>query len=158
MSKSSVIVFIGCALVANSSLAEAPGVKALAISSTDIVVVSVVSTSPTKAVEGARDTVTLTVVRCLKGPRKEGDVIPLYYHLLWVDMETGQLEPKKFEKGKEYLVFLKAQTVIKGDGKKVLEYELTDQWLSVQPVHPHLEKEILNDGKASDNATQPSAR
>ena len=142
MTRASISAIFACALISTTALGGSPAVKALAESSTDIVVVTAESTNPRKAVEGARDTVMLRVVRSLKGPRKEGDVIPLYYHLLWVDADTLELEPNKFEKGNNYLVFLKSQTVMGENEKQFLRYELTDQWLSVQPVHPDLEKEI----------------
>src|SRR6185437_7937384 len=83
-----------------------PGLKAVADSSTDIAVAEVLDSKPRKAIEGARDTAQLKVIRTLKGPLQPGDEIGVYYHLLWVDAEKGDLEKPKFEKGKRYTVFL----------------------------------------------------
>jgi hypothetical protein len=115
-----------------------PGLKAVADSSTDIAVVEVLDSKPSKAPEGARDTARLKVVRALKGPLRPGDEIGLYYHLLWADTEKRVLEEPKFKKGKRYTVFL-----VKG-----LDYALADQWLAVLPEHPHLDGDVsqaLND-------------
>ncbi len=109
-----------------------PGLKATADSSTDIIVAEVLDTNPHKAIEGARDTVQLKVVRTLKGPLEPGQQIGVYYHLLWVDTEKWILEKPKFEKGKHYTVFL-----IKSNG-----YTLTDQWLAVLPKHPRLAMDV----------------
>jgi len=46
----------------------APGLKAVADASTDIVVAEVIDTKPRKAIEEARDTAQLKVIRSLKGP------------------------------------------------------------------------------------------
>ena len=129
-------------LFAVAALADDPGVNALVQSSTDILVAKVVSTNPRKAIEGARDTVVLQVVRTLKGSSKQGETVSVYYHLHWLDTKTWELEPKKFEIGKECVVFLKSHRLISGS-TSTLEYELTDQWLSVQGIHPHLEKSIV---------------
>ena len=83
-----------------------PGLKAVADASTDIVVAEVLDTKPCKAIEGARDTAQLKVIRALKGPLRPGDEVGVYYHLLWVDTEKWVLEKPKFEKGKRYTVFL----------------------------------------------------
>ena len=109
-----------------------PGLKATADSSTDIIVAEVLDTNPSKAMEGARDTVELKVVRTLKGPLEPGQKIVVYYHLLWVDTEKSILEKSKFEKGKQYTVFL-----INSNG-----YTLTDQWLAVLPKHPRLAMDV----------------
>jgi hypothetical protein len=111
-----------------------PGLKAVADSSTDIVVAEVLDTKPSKAIEGARDTAKLKVIRTLKGPLQPGEEIGAYYHLLWIDTEKWVLEKPKFEKGKRYTVFL-----VKSDG-----YTLTDQWLAVLPEHPHLDKDVTH--------------
>jgi hypothetical protein len=111
-----------------------PGLKAIADSSTDIVVAEVLDTQPRKAIEGARDTAQLKVIRALKGPLVPGDEVGVYYHLLWVDTEKWVLEKPKFEKGKRYTVFL-----VKSDG-----YTLTDQWLALLPEHPHLDQDVAH--------------
>jgi len=111
-----------------------PGLKAVADSSTDIVVAEVLDTKPCKAIEGARDTGRFMVMRALKGPLGPGDEVGIYYHLLWVDTEKWVLEKPKFEKGKRYTVFL-----VKSDG-----YTLTDQWLAVLPEHPALDKDVAH--------------
>jgi hypothetical protein len=111
-----------------------PGLKAVADSSTDIVVAEVLDTKPRKAIEGARDTAQLKVIRALKGPLGPGDEVGVYYHLLWVDTEKWVLEKPKFEKGKRYTVFL-----VKSD-----DYTLTDQWLAVLPEHPDLDKDVAH--------------
>ena len=120
---------------------SSPGLKAVANSSADIVVAEVLDTQPRRAIEGARDTVKLKVIRTLKGPLQPGEEIGVYYHLLWVDTEKWILEKPKFEKGKRYTVFLSRSGGISG-------YELTDQWLAVLPDHPALDKDVayaLND-------------
>lgn len=111
-----------------------PGLKAIADSSTDIAVAEVLDSNPRKAIEGARDTAQFKVIRTLKGPLQAGDEIGVYYHLLWVNAEKSDLEKPKFEKGKRYTVFL-----VKSDG-----YTLTDQWLSVCPEHPELERDVAH--------------
>jgi hypothetical protein len=110
-----------------------PGLKATAESSTDIIVAEVLDTNPRKAIEGARDTVQLKVVRTLKGPLEPGQQIGVYYHLLWVDTEKWILENPKFEEGKHYTVFL-----IESNG-----YTLTDQWFAVLPEHPRLAMDVV---------------
>jgi hypothetical protein len=109
-----------------------PGLKAVADASTDIAVLEVLDSKPSKAIEGARDTAQFKVVRTLKGPLQPSDKIGVYYHLLWVDTEKWVLEKPKFEKGKRYTVFL-----VKGQ-----EYSLTDQWLAVVPEHPALDRDV----------------
>jgi hypothetical protein len=109
-----------------------PGLKAIADSSTDIVVAEVLDSKPSKAPEGARDTARFKVIRTLKGPLQPGDEIGVYYHLLWVDTEKWLLEKPKFEKGKRCTVFL-----VKSGG-----YTLTDQWLAVCPEHPRLDEDV----------------
>jgi hypothetical protein len=111
-----------------------PGLKAVADASTDIVVAEVLDTKPSKAIEGARDTARLKVVRALKGPLGPGDEVGVYYHLLWADTDKWVLEQPKFEKGKRYTVF-----VVKSDG-----YTLTDQWLAVLPEHPGLDRDVAH--------------
>ena len=77
--------------------AAGPGVQALIASSTDILIADVLETSPRRAVEGARDTVKLKVVRSLLGRPTAGDSLGVYYHLLWkTDEQGGELEPLKF--------------------------------------------------------------
>jgi hypothetical protein len=56
-----------------------PGLKAVADSSTDIVVAEVLDTKPRKAIEGARDSAQLKVLRALKGPLGPGDEVGVYY-------------------------------------------------------------------------------
>lgn len=109
-----------------------PGLKATADSSTDIIVAEVLDTNARKAIEGARGTLQLKVVRTLKGPLEPGQQIGVYYHLLWVDTEEWILEDRKFEEGKRYTVFL-----IESNG-----YTLTDQWLAVLPEHPRLATDV----------------
>ncbi len=106
-----------------------PGIQALATASTDIIIADVVDTNPTKAMEGARDTVKLKVVKTLLGQAAPGDTLGVYYHLLWADEKAETLERVKFEKGQRYVVFLKGQ-------------ELTDPWLAVLQDRPALVREI----------------
>lgn len=124
--------------------AASPGVQALAAASTDVVVVDVLDTNPRRAIEGARDTVRLKVVRALLGRLASDETFDVYYHLLWVDERGEVLEPPKFEKGKRYVVFLRSHVEDRGEeeGKRVV-YELTDPWLSVQPDHVGLVKEAV---------------
>ena len=139
--KATAIMFVSFTMFVLSVSARGdsnPGLKAVADSSTDIAVVEVLDSKPRKAIEGARDTAQLKVVRTLKGPLQTGDEIGVYYHLLWVDPDKGVLEKPKFEKGKRYTVFL----------VKSREYTLTDQWFAVLPEHPCLDKDVahaLND-------------
>jgi hypothetical protein len=148
---------------------EAPGVGTLVEASTDVAVVEVKSTQPTKAGEGARDTAKLEVIQTLKGPLKKADVVPLYYHLLFKDREKQTLEKPKFEKGKRYIVFLRAHLVTFPEGKSYplgeeyqfgkftkdgsvyfKEFELTDQWLAVVDEHPELTEKIAKMAKSKD--------
>ena len=124
----------------------APGVQALATASTDIVVVEVLETNPTKAIEGARDTVRLKVTRTLLGRLAPNDTFGVYYHLLWADERGEVLEPPKFVKGQRYLLFLRSHLEDRGgaaDGKRLV-YEFTDPWLAVQPDHVGLVKETIS--------------
>jgi hypothetical protein len=125
-----------------------PGLKALVDASSDIAVVEVVNTNPRKAIEGARDTVELLVLRPIKGGLIAEKTIGVYYHLLWVDTDKWVLETPKFEKGRHYVIFLKASTLVDGE-KRTVEYNLTDQWLSVQSVHPELERDAALAAKKS---------
>ncbi len=108
------------------------GLQGLASGSTAVVVADVLETNPCKAIEGARDNVKLKVVRVLMGRPVPGDTLDLYYHLLWVD-NFKTLEPPKFEKGKRYIVFLRSHYLVDSDRSTKMEYELSDQWLSVIP-------------------------
>jgi hypothetical protein len=119
-----------------------PGIQALASASTDIIVADVVETNPSKAEEGARDTVKLKVVRTLLGRPAVGDTLGVYYHLLWADEKGETLEPPKFEKGKRYVVFLRSHVEDRREEGKRVAYELTDQWLAVRPDHVRLVKEV----------------
>jgi hypothetical protein len=123
------------------SVTISPGIKTLAAISTDIIVADVVETNPTKAEEGARDTVKLKVVRTLLGRPTAGDTIGVYYHLLWSDEKGEILESPIFTKGKRYVIFLNSHLSRGPDGERT-EYELADRWLSVLPDHVALEKEI----------------
>lgn len=131
MKRPSILVVLFSALLAITALADDPGVNALVQSSTDIVVAKVISTSPTKEIEGARDNVMLQVIRKLKGPLNQGDSVSVYYHLLVSDAKTGELEPKKFEVGKEYIVFIKSYRLANAPPplSEATIRELTDQWL-----------------------------
>jgi hypothetical protein len=118
------------------------GIQALVAASTDVLVADVEDTNPSKAMEGARDTVKLKVVRTLLGLSAPDDTISVYYHLLWTDDEGKTLEPAKFEKGRRYVVFLTSHMF---DGREKgwrREYELADPWLAVLPVRPALVNEI----------------
>jgi hypothetical protein len=119
-----------------------PGIQTLVTFSTDVVVADVLETNPSKAMEGARDTVKLKVVRTLLGRPVVGDVLGVYYHLLWSDEKGEVLESPKFLKGKRYVVFLQSHRSRTPEGERV-EYQLTDQWLSVLPDHVHLVKEVV---------------
>ena len=116
-----------------------PGLKALVDASSEIAVVEVVNTKPRKAIEGARDTVELRVLRPIKGGLTAEQAIGVYYHLLWVDTDKRVLETPKFQKGSHYVIFLKASTIVDGE-KRTVEYRLTDSWLSVQSANPELER------------------
>jgi hypothetical protein len=118
-----------------------PALRAAIAASTDVVVVEVLETKPRQAIEGARDTVQLKVVRSLKGAMSPGNKFGVYYHLLWVDAQQMILEKPKFEQGKEYVVFLKSHVQTSGDERKVV-YELADQWFAVVPRNESLEKEL----------------
>ena len=125
------------------TLTAGPGIQALVASSTDIIIADVLETSPGKAIEGARDTVKLKVVRTLLGRPAAGDTLSVYYHLLWSDEKGQVLEPRKFEKGKRYVIFLRSPLSRGPEGEKV-GYELTDQWLAVLPDNVSLVKEIVS--------------
>lgn len=127
--------------VAGSDSAD-PGIQAMALSSTDIIIADVLETNPSKAEEGARDTVKLKVVRTLLGRPTPGETLGVYYHLLWSDEKSETLEAPKFTKGKRYLIFLRSHFTGRPGGEKSVEYELTDQWLAVLPDHVRLEKEV----------------
>jgi hypothetical protein len=119
-----------------------PGIQALAAASTDIIVADVVDTNPTKAKEGARDTVKLKVVETMLGLTAPDDTIGVYYHLLWTDEKAATLERPKFEKGLRYVVFLTSHIQDRGaEGRRVV-YELTDPWLAVLQDRPALVREI----------------
>ncbi|MHB9134717.1 MAG: hypothetical protein ACYDBB_26900 [Armatimonadota bacterium] len=133
---------LGCLLVLCCCLAvfaQTPGVNALIDASTDIAVVKVIGTCPRIAIEGARDSVKLQILQPLKGFLKKDAMVSVYYHLLWVTTDPCEIEPPKFVMGKEYIVFL---TATYHGGFTITDffllYELTDQWLSVQPSHPQL--------------------
>lgn len=118
-----------------------PGVAALAAASTDIVTADVLDTSPRRAIEGARDTVKLKVVRSLLGRLAADDEIGVYYHLLWRDEAGTVLEPPRFDRGKRYVVFLKSHPAGPAGGPYRQVYEPTDQWLWVQPDNARLVKD-----------------
>jgi hypothetical protein len=118
-----------------------PAIQALVAASTDVIIADVVETNPSKAEEGARDTVKLKVVRTLLGRPAIGETLGLYYHLLWTDEKAEVLEAPKFTKGKRYVIFLSSHLSRRQEGDRI-EYELTDQWLSVLPNNIHLEKEV----------------
>ena len=68
-------------------------------------------------------------------------MVPVYYHLLWINDNPWTLEKLRFEKGQKYMVFLRHHQV--DDGKRLhVEYELTDRWLSVIPDHLELTKAV----------------
>jgi hypothetical protein len=119
-----------------------PGIQALATASTDIIIADVMDTDPRKAMEGARDTVKLKVVKTLLGLREPGDTVGVYYHLLWTDEKETTLEKVKFEKGLRYVVFLKSHIFDRGAEGKRVEYELTDPWLAVLQDRQWLAPEI----------------
>jgi RNA polymerase sigma factor (sigma-70 family) len=126
------------------SLPINPGIQALVAASTDVIIADVVDTNPNRAMEGARDTVKLKVVRTLLGRPTAGETIGVYYHLLWSDEKRedgGNLESPKFTKGKRYVIFLNSQLSGRPDGDRI-EYQLTDRWLSVLPDHVDLVKEV----------------
>jgi hypothetical protein len=152
MHKTFTVGFVACLLSPVLSIAEMPGVDAIINGSSDIIIAKVTSTNPRKAIEGARDTVNIQVLRTLKGPLQTEDTIGVYYHLLWVDTTTWELEKPNFIKGEDYIIFLKSHTVQSGDTKST-EYELTDRWLSVQQNHPDLAKSILS---SLDKAKRPN--
>jgi hypothetical protein len=119
-----------------------PGIQALASASTDIIVADVVETNPHKAMEGARDTVKLKVVRTMLGLADPGETIGVYYHLSWVDEKMETLERPKFEKGLRYVVFLKSHIEDRREEGKRVAYELTDRWLAVLHDRSALVSEI----------------
>jgi RNA polymerase sigma factor (sigma-70 family) len=138
----------------------APGVSALVAASTDVIVAEVLETSPQKAIEGARDTVKLKVVRPLLGRLNPDDTISVYYHLLWQDEAGTVLEPRKFEKGKRYLVFLKSHAEEHKPNHFSVVYEPLDQWLWVQPDNARLVTETafavrLHHGDARGEWSKP---
>ena len=135
-----VILFI----TINTSFANSAIVKELAKKSNEIVIVKVIKTKPRNAIEGARDTAKFVVLHKLKGELELNDKFGVYYHLLWIDIKTGKLEPYKFKKGLEYILFLTKSRHSDGANERI-EYHLTDRWLSVQPVHPYLIKEITTE-------------
>jgi len=132
-----------------------PGVQALAAASTDVVVVQVLETNPTKAGEGARDTARFKVARTLLGGLAPGDTFGVYYHLLWIDEKSDVLEPPKFQKGKRYLLFLRSHVEDRGgaEGKRAV-YEPTDSQLWVQPDHVGLLKETATAVRAAHGDAQ----
>lgn len=148
------VLFSVLAAVPAQAAERHPAVQALVAHSTDIIVAEVLSTNPRKALEGARDTVQLKVRQRLKGRLSKGQKIGVYYHLLWVDTTTWKLEPKKFVKGKSYVVFLKATTVRDGDRTHV-EYALSDRWFGVAPDHPQLVKTVSQIATAPDKGDSP---
>jgi RNA polymerase sigma factor (sigma-70 family) len=119
-----------------------PGIQALATASTDIIIADVVDTNPTKAMEGARDTVKLKVVKTLLGRPAPGETLGVYYHLVWTDEKAETLERVKFEKGQRYVVFLKSHIGDRGAEGKRVAYELTDPWLAVLQDRQWLVREI----------------
>lgn len=143
---SAIIVLLLTTVFVTTVFAEDPGLNALVQASTDIVVAKIISSSPRKAIEGARDNAMVQVTRKLKGPLNQGDRISVYYHLLVSDAKTGELEPKKFEVGKEYIVFIKSYRLANAPSpiSEVTIRELTDQWLGVQRMQDQLEKAVLS--------------
>jgi hypothetical protein len=131
-----------------------PVLRAAVAASTDVVVVEVLETKPRKAIEGARDTVRLKVVRSLKGAMPAGTKFGVYYHLLWVDEQQMILEKPKFEQGKEYVVFLKSHLETREDERKVV-YELADQWFAVFPRNEALERELARLIPKSEMSPEP---
>jgi len=127
-----------------SASAQMPGLGALVSASTDIIVAKVLESNPTRAIEGGRDNVKFKVMQSMKGPLKTDDVISVYYHLLWTNAETLQLEPPKFVADREYLVFLHAiqEVHFHPPTESRISYELADQWLSVQPPYLSLIKTV----------------
>lgn len=119
-----------------------PGIQALATASTDIIIADVVDTNPTKAPEGARDTVKLKVVKTLLGQPAPGETLSVYYHLSWVDEKAYTLERVKFEKGQRYVIFLQSHLWDRGAEGKQVVYELSDPWLAVLQDRPALVREI----------------
>jgi RNA polymerase sigma factor (sigma-70 family) len=112
------------------SIPISPGIQALVAASTDIIIADVLETNPRRAMEGARDTVKLKVIRTLLGRPTAGETLGVYYHLLWSDEKGEILESPKFVKGKRYVIFLNS-------------LQLTDRWLSVLPDHVDLVKEVV---------------
>jgi RNA polymerase sigma factor (sigma-70 family) len=111
------------------SIPIGPAIQALVAASTDIIIADVEETNPRRAMEGARDTVKLKVIRSLLGRPTAGETLGVYYHLLWSDEKGEILESPKFTKGKRYVIFLNS-------------HQLTDPWLSVLPDHVDLVKEV----------------
>ncbi len=123
------------------SIPISPGIQAIVAASTDIIIADVVETNPGRAMEGARDTVKLKVIRTLLGRPTAGETLGVYYHLLWSDEKGEILESPKFNKGKRYVIFLSSHLFRSQEGER-MEYELTDRWLSVLPDHVDLVKEV----------------
>lgn len=149
--------------------AQTPAVQALVAASTDVAVFEVVSTQPSTAMEGARDTARLKVVQPLKGSLVKEDILPLYYHLIFKDLETHALENPKFEKDKKYIVFLTSQLFSYPVGTKYplgeeyqfgkftkdgvvyfRRFKLADEWLGVADEHPVLAAKIIQIAKSAD--------
>jgi hypothetical protein len=125
----SAAVWTFAAFAGSSGRAVGPGIQAMASSSNAVLIADVLETNPTKAMEGARDTVKLKVVRTLLGRPAPGDTLGVYYHLLWSDEKRQVLEPPKFVQGRRYLIFLRNN-------------ELTDLWLAVLPDNVDLTEEV----------------
>jgi hypothetical protein len=118
------------------------GIQGLASNSTDIIVADVLETHPRKALEGASDNLKLKVVRVMMGRPVPGDTLDLLYSLYWIDDKMGTLEPPKIEEGKRYVLFLNSHVLIDANQRQSIEYELSDQWLSVMPERPRQAAEI----------------
>jgi len=129
------------------------GVLGLAAGSTDVIIAEVLETNPREAIEGARDNMKLKVVRLLMGRPAVGETLDLYYHLLWTDKHSMTLEAPKFEKGKQYILFLRSHILNDFVSQKI-EYELADQWLAVMPP----DADRLAEVEGAIRATQGDAR
>ncbi len=127
-------------MIARSS--ETPALENLVQQSTDIAEVQVLSTNPRKADEGARDTAVLQVIQGLKGLIAANSSIQIYYHMRWLSMMTWQLEPPRFVRGRKYIVFLKQDSKGYGPNPSLMEYNLTDSWLSIVPYQPALAEDV----------------
>lgn len=152
-------VFFALPAAADSPLGEQPtksewsapypypigaGIQGLAAGSTDIIVADVIEANPRPAIEGARDNAKLKVVQVLMGRPVVGETLDLYYHLLWIDEQSLKLEPPKFEQGKRYVIFLRSYIQSDPQRHGSVEYELSDQWLSVMHPRPDLLNEIAS--------------